>query len=134
MPSLTMSARAVYRSLYRELAKQHVIARTEQEVVNAKKAAAMRQYQKMKQATGKATSDLALKPIKFTVLDYDSLELRNAVKNSNDIGYGQEVALFLKHQRVYEELVKKYNDSLIDPDDRLRLSANRVGLDLPQQA
>lgn len=127
-----MTPRTVYRALFRELAKQHVLARTEQEAVNIKKAAAMKRYQQMQNTTGKATSDLALQPVKFTALDFDSHELRQGFKEGGDLAYGQEVAEFLRHQRTYEELVRKYNDSLIDEDDRVRLSARHVGLDLPQ--
>lgn len=134
------SSRQLYRSVLRELSKQHNIASKIHLEKDKKRIEAMAKYQRMKNAAAGIKSDpkeieRALnKPAR-----YDSSILREMFLNGKgDIAEHQEyirtVSIFLTSQRTYKELLELYNGSLIDDDDRLHLSARRVGLELPKES
>ncbi|OOF97230.1 hypothetical protein ASPCADRAFT_3851 [Aspergillus carbonarius ITEM 5010] len=51
------------------------------------------------------------------------------------IDEANQFAEYAKAQRVYAELVERYNPGMtLDEEERIRLTARRVGLDLPIEA
>ena len=61
--------------------------------------------------------------------------LRESFESSNNAtsSQGQEILLYLRSQRTYQTLLEYYNPSLgEDQTDRIRRTARRVGLELPQ--
>lgn len=143
-----MTAKRVYRAIYRELSRQHNIAAKLHLEKDLQKIEALAKYQRLKNAAAGIKSDPAqlqkdLENQKNSVVKrYDSGTLRSFFKellsNSEagkelDFEFARSVALFLKSQRTYKELLELYNGSTIDDEKRLHLSARRVGLELPEQ-
>ena len=49
------------------------------------------------------------------------------------IAEGNDVLLFLRSQRTYKTLLERYNPSVgIEQDEKVRRTARRVGLELPE--
>ena len=76
---------------------------------------------------------------------YLHARLRNSISSSSGGGekkekdkqlLGQQLATYLRAQRTYATLLERYNPSLglrgDDDDNRVRMSARRVGLDMPE--
>ena len=61
--------------------------------------------------------------------------LRDAISNTSSAAAIEEthqLVLYLQSQRMYNTLIERYNPSLgIDDEEKIRLSARKVGLDLP---
>jgi ATP synthase assembly factor FMC1 len=124
-----MSGRRLYKQLYKELRFQHSEARSIQEAVDKQKRDALEAYRKLEGRN--ASSNSSAQPIGR----FDSKELRQAfIDNSTkDLSYGKEVLAFLRSQRTYKALLARYNPgATIDDQERIRLSAQRVGLQLPK--
>ncbi|PYI05008.1 hypothetical protein BO78DRAFT_279757, partial [Aspergillus sclerotiicarbonarius CBS 121057] len=63
-----------------------------------------------------------------------SQEAREATEDTykRRIDQATQFATYAKAQRVYAELVERYNPGMtLDEEERIRLTARRVGLDLP---
>ena len=94
-----------------------------------------------------------LPPISQKRTTYLHARLRNSISSSGGGGggregegekkdkdkqllLGQQLAIYLRAQRTYATLLERYNPSLgslgDDDDRRVRMSAKRVGLDLPE--
>ena len=99
-----------------------------------------------------------LPPISQKRTTYLHTRLRNSISSSSSSGgggggregegerekdkdkqllLGQQLAIYLRAQRTYATLLERYNPSLgslgdDDDDRRVRMSAKRVGLDLPE--
>jgi ATP synthase assembly factor FMC1, mitochondrial len=57
--------------------------------------------------------------------------LRELMRTQNSAAMAQCVA-YLRAQRTYAELLERYNPGLgMDEEDRIRLTARRVGMDMP---
>ncbi|KAK3394943.1 hypothetical protein B0H63DRAFT_445027 [Podospora didyma] len=61
-----------------------------------------------------------------------------AVNNNNNnhidlaVRHGEQYLAYLRAQRVYSALLERYNPGMgMDEEERVRLSARRVGMDLP---
>ncbi|KAL7268988.1 hypothetical protein RUND412_008369, partial [Rhizina undulata] len=61
-------------------------------------------------------------------------ELRKAISSpAAPIEEADQLLSYLRSQRMYTTLIERYNPSLnMDTDERVRLSARRVGFDLPE--
>ncbi|CAH0052704.1 unnamed protein product [Clonostachys solani] len=47
-------------------------------------------------------------------------------------GQAQQLAAYLRSQRCYVDLIERYNPGMnMEDDERIRLTARRVGMDLP---
>lgn len=56
-----------------------------------------------------------------------------SAESQRKIHQAEQFALYAKAQREYVKLVERYNPgSWLDEDERIRLTARRVGLDLPE--
>lgn len=123
----------LYRSLYRELSKQYVTAMTVHVNGDNQRAEAKAKYEAIqKKTTPKAVERL---PVPKTS-HYDSSALREYFTNGNgdalQIQHAEDMLLFLENQRGYKELLARYNPGVDMADqERVRLSARRVGLELP---
>jgi len=50
------------------------------------------------------------------------------------VSQAEQYAAYLKHQRQYVALVERYNPGMgMDEEERVRLTARRVGMDLPKE-
>uniref|UniRef100_A0A060TCY7 ARAD1D43318p n=1 Tax=Blastobotrys adeninivorans TaxID=409370 RepID=A0A060TCY7_BLAAD len=141
-----MDARMLYRRLYRELSYQALEASKVQTAQLKRREAALAAYrkrlaeQKQAQAEGRDVvnpSPALSKRLKAGPL-YDSKALREcftgAAKDPKQtLEYGQEVWEYLRSQRTYKDLLARYNPgATMDDEERIRLSAQRVGLALPK--
>lgn len=134
------SSRQLYRSILRELSKQHNIASKLHAEKDQKRLEALAKYQRMKNAAaGIKTDPKDLEKALKKASRYDSATLRHLFVNGPqdaEKGSHQEylktVSVFLTSQRTYKELLELYNGSTIDDNQRLQLSARRVGLELPE--
>lgn len=133
-------SRQLYRSIFRELSKQHNIASKLHAEKDKKRLEALAKYQRMKNAAAGIKSDpKEIERALTKVSRYDSTTFRSmfldgkADTSNSHQEYLKAVSVFLTSQRTYKELLELYNGSLIDEDDRLHLSARRVGLELPEE-
>lgn len=132
------SGRSLYRSIYRQLARQHAETSKMHLEKDKKRTEALHKYAILKARTsGQPLSefppleDLRLKRYKSD--NFRSLFLtikdNQAVKQPEQ--FAHSVAVFLESQRMYNYLLEYYNGSTIDEGRKLELSARRVGLELP---
>lgn len=135
-----VGTRQLYRSILRELSKQHNIASKVHMEKDKKRLEAMAKYQRMKNAAAGIKSDpKEIEKALTQTKRYDTATLRSLFLEgegepaSHDVEYLKTVSTFLTSQRTYKELLELYNGSLIDEDERLHLSARRVGLELPEE-
>lgn len=124
---------SLYRSLYRELAKQHVFAMTHHVSTDNQRMEAQAKYKAIKDKT--EPKPIVKLPTPRT-LHYDSSALREYFTTGSgddaQIQYAKEALLFLENQRGYKELLARYNPGADMADtERVRLSARRVGLEVP---
>ncbi|KAG5366906.1 ATP synthase assembly factor FMC1 [Yarrowia sp. B02] len=123
----------LYRSLYRELSKQYVAAMT----VHINGDNARNEAKAKYEAIQKKTTP---KPVEYLpaprVSHYDSSTLREYFTNGSgdaaQIQHAEDMLLFLENQRGYKDLLARYNPGVDMADqERVRLSARRVGLEVP---
>jgi hypothetical protein len=130
---MSSNIRSAFRTLYRELSKQQRLAYASQNEKDLKRQDAIRAYRTRLTATGlevpEKMAKADLEPNKFV---YDSQNLKDVFRASplEDVEFATIVAKYLKHQHTYKELVRRYNPEM-ETDERLRLSAKKVGLELP---
>ncbi|PUU77595.1 hypothetical protein B9Z19DRAFT_986430 [Tuber borchii] len=105
----------------------------------------------MATAAATATTTTTIKTLYRTLLrelppisqkrTYLHTRLRNSISSSSGEEdkqlLGQQLATYLRAQRTYATLLERYNPSLglredDDDDNRVRMSARRVGLDIPE--
>lgn len=140
MSSTPSGSRQLYRTIFRELSKQHNFASKIHAEKDKKRFEALAKYQRMKNAAAGIKSDpKEIESALTKASRYDStifrsmfLDVKPDSSNSHK-EYLRAVSVFLTSQRTYKELLELYNGSLIDEDDRLHLSARRVGLELPEE-
>ncbi|CAN6674883.1 hypothetical protein TRVA0_070S00232 [Trichomonascus vanleenenianus] len=146
MASVAMTARILYRNLYRELSFQHVESHQIQSAVQKEREGVIAEYRRRKAAQEKAAAAGTDASVETTGLHssrrlkqaplYDTAGLREAFAHAKveDLAYGYEVLDYLRSQRRYKELFSRYNEGAsMEDQERIRLSARRVGLELPKQ-
>lgn len=53
---------------------------------------------------------------------------------AEQVEQGEQILQYVKAQRIYATLLERYNPGMsIDEEDKVRLTARRVGMDLPEQ-
>ncbi|ANB13263.1 hypothetical protein AWJ20_1547 [Sugiyamaella lignohabitans] len=132
----TITARGLYRKLYRELARQHLTAAEAQTAQDAKKKEALLQYRKLQ---GLDSGDGAKSSVAPENRIYKADTLRNVFNSSDpteaNLLFGYEIGEYLKSQRAYKSLLERYNPGAnMEDEERIRLSARRVGLNLPEES
>ncbi|QPG97777.1 hypothetical protein C2857_006857 [Epichloe festucae Fl1] len=54
-------------------------------------------------------------------------------RDSQAVAQAEQLAAYLRSQRLYVTLIERYNPGMdMDEGERVRLSARRVGLDMPE--
>lgn len=129
------STHSLYRTLYRELSRQHISASKLHMKDDLKKTEALHKYKVMKAASlGLPESSVEMpEPPKISRFNSEKLRsyfLTNENNNTNS-ELAANISIFLNSQRQYNELLEYYNGSTIDEENRIKLSARRVGLELP---
>lgn len=140
-----MSQNAAFKTLVKELQNFSAASFRRRSKDSMKKEAALLRYKKMQllRAGKKITPELATKldnEVKqrfaakipkpdTTMLAYlDTEELTPSGKR-----HVQDLTLFLKSQRVYEELLERYNPGIsMKQKDKIEKTARRVGLEVPE--
>ncbi|TQN72936.1 ATP synthase assembly factor fmc1 [Colletotrichum shisoi] len=98
--------RSIYRSLLRELPPRPVLARKRPPIHNRLRAS-------------------------FAPTHANSLEADTAAVAAAE---AEQLAAYLRAQRTYVTLLERYNPGMdMDEEERVRLSARRVGMDLPKE-
>ncbi|RPB23263.1 hypothetical protein L211DRAFT_281892 [Terfezia boudieri ATCC MYA-4762] len=60
--------------------------------------------------------------------------LRKSFQSRDAVGRAEQIRDYLKAQRVYVALLERYNPNLrIEEEDRVKLSARRVGFEMPKE-
>lgn len=55
-------------------------------------------------------------------------------KSATEAAHAQQFITYLRSQRSYVALVERYNPGInLDEEERIRLTARRVGMDLPEE-
>lgn len=125
----------LYRGLYREIMLQRKLAEEAQKSLDSAKHKLLLNYRKT--MAGEKSQPHA-EPVRHDAgLQFDNggvTALRKLLKegNTKDVEFGFEVLSYLKNQRTYSELLERYNPGLDEGQERMRLSARRVGLELPE--
>ncbi|GKT44151.1 ATP synthase assembly factor fmc1, mitochondrial [Colletotrichum spaethianum] len=95
--------RSIYRSLLRELPPRPVLARERSPIHNRLRAS-------------------------FTQANTNAVEANTAAAEA------EQLAAYLRAQRTYVTLLERYNPGMnMDEEERVRLTARRVGMDLPKE-
>lgn len=123
-----IAPRALYRWLYRELSFQKLEAAQIQKAEQQRREETLAKYKK--QEYKPPGNHRPSKRLCITGL-YDSIGLRENFLKNDDVMYGKEILEYLKSQRVYKELFARYNGKDFEDEERLRLTARRVGMELP---
>ncbi|ODQ63419.1 hypothetical protein NADFUDRAFT_53684 [Nadsonia fulvescens var. elongata DSM 6958] len=118
---------SLYRSLYRELSHQHKSIMEVHQAGDLAKRAMLDLY---RQNSGLPVMS---EGAKSGSARYDSSSLREIVDLAkHDSNFAKECLVYLKAQRTYKFLLDRYNPGeSVDEQERIRLSARRVGLELP---
>ncbi len=126
--TLTHQARSTYRALLRELPRKTLSTPSP---LHQRLRAAFRLEQKPSTpsapTTSSQTSSIASPshPITFSIpASPEARALR--------VQEAEQLAQYARAQRVYVELLERYNPSMnLDEEERIRLTARRVGMELP---
>lgn len=152
---MSLNTKSLYRSIYRQLSRQHAEASKIHLEKDTKRVEALRKYAAIKaRASGQPESSLPQiedpKVSRYPSNSLRSIFLEKSKEyNNSDNTQGKEsglnantneiksqnlsksIAAFLESQRMYNHLLEYYNGSTIDEEKKLELSAKRVGLELP---
>lgn len=131
---LTHKARSAYRALLRELPRKHISTPTP---LHQRLRAVFRSQEHSPSTTeytqpspSTATSSVAFgsssTPLAFSPPSSEEERLLRVQE-------AEQVAQYARSQRTYAALLERYNPGMhLDEEERIRLTARRVGLDLPE--
>lgn len=129
----------LYKELQKELLISHKKAHSARWLKELEKNKAKLAYEKLHLIKSrKSTTDveLKLKTLESGKITYPPLrndKVRELVDSEGDIRNLQNVVTYLKNQRVYNELLERYNPGLtMSQEDNVRKTANMVGLSVPE--
>lgn len=124
-----VSLRSMYRQVLRQLNISHKAASVEQNAGILAREAARKKLKERAAGAGSEISEAPAAP-EIPVSKYDTSSLRKLFETPSirpqDV---EEIAHYLKHQRQYKELLKRYQTGPKSRQERVRMSARRVGLD-----
>ncbi|CAM9024756.1 hypothetical protein WICANDRAFT_85857 [Wickerhamomyces anomalus NRRL Y-366-8] len=139
------AAATAYKSLYDQLLINTKAAVKKQNAQTLKKTLALLNYQRLNAIKSKEADKLiqinkdikkANKETEDPQVEVDSILLEGlkvTKETPKNIKHIQDIANFLSYQRTYQELIERYNPGLtMTQEDKVRRTANRVGLDLPE--
>ncbi|CCH43654.1 hypothetical protein BN7_3207 [Wickerhamomyces ciferrii] len=139
------AASTAYKNLHNQLLINTKQAVKKQNAQSLKKTLALLNYQRLNAIKSKDADKLiqinndikqANKDTEDPVVSVDPLLIEKLKLSETDknIKHIQDIANFLSYQRTYQELIERYNPGLtMTQEDKVRKTANRVGLDLPEQ-
>lgn len=115
-----------YRQLLRELSKQHKSARMKH--LNVARA----QYESRQKLAERSGKPYNIPPPPSKIEAFNTQQLRDLISVLPPVDESNlsEVLLYLKNQRVYKELLERYQGIPVDGEERVRQSAKRVGLEI----
>lgn len=124
---LAHQARSAYRALLRELPRKHLSAPTP---LHQRLRAVFRSEQQPSPEANttqtKSTTSGTSMPRSFSI---PASEEERALR----IQEAEQLAQYARAQRTYATLLERYNPGMnLDEEERIRLTARRVGLDLPE--
>ncbi|OBA23185.1 hypothetical protein METBIDRAFT_38113 [Metschnikowia bicuspidata var. bicuspidata NRRL YB-4993] len=132
--------KALYKELQKELLTAHKKVHLHRWKKDFEKNKARLTYDKMqlirsRQSAEKVQAQLdALESGKAEIPPLDSSKVRNLLDSKEDLHNLQNVTAYLKNQRVYNELLERYNPGLtMSQGDNVRKTANMVGLSIPEK-
>lgn len=134
----------MFKSLYKELQKELLTAHKKVHTYRWKKDLdknkARLTYDKMqlirsRQSTEKVEAQLkALEAGRIDIPPLDESKIKNLLDSEDDLHNLRNVTAYLKNQRVYNELLERYNPGLtMTQEDNVRKTANMVGLSIPEK-
>jgi len=135
-----------YKNLFDQLLINTKAAVKKQNAASLKKRLALLNYQRLNAIRNKDASALgsindqikqANKETEDPSVSVDPILLEGlkvTKETPKNIRHIQDMANFLSYQRTYQELIERYNPGLtMTQEDKVRRTANRVGLDLPKE-
>ncbi|KAM9897284.1 hypothetical protein OXX80_008897 [Metschnikowia pulcherrima] len=130
----------VYKELQKELAIAHKKVHTFRWNKDLEKNKARLTYEKLqliksRKSTEKVQAELEkLEAGKIDIPPLDASKVKNLIDSEDDLHNLQNVTAYLKNQRVYNELLERYNPGLtMSQEDNVRKTAHRVGLSIPEK-
>lgn len=124
--------RRAYRQVLRQLSVSYNAASAEQNAgIVAREVARRKLKERAAKAAGSALDSEEALPASIPVVRYDTASLRQLFKEPSIRPHDvEEIANYLQHQRQYKELLKRYQTGPKSRQERVRMSARRVGLDV----
>lgn len=126
--------RSVYRQVLRQLSVSYNVASVEQNAgILAREAARRKLQERAAAAKGAAAEPAEVAPASSPISRYNTASLRQLFNEPSIRPHDvEEVANYLQHQRQYKKLLKRYQTGPKSRQERVRMSARRVGLDVDQ--
>lgn len=136
-------SQAMFNKLLKELQKELTVAHRKSFAAtwkrDAEKTKARLAYEKIQLIRNRKSTtevELQLKQLESGEIDYPPLSSTKAselIDSNHDVKNLQNVVTYLKNQRVYNELLERYNPGLTMTQlDNIRRTANMVGLKVPE--
>lgn len=132
---LTNQARSAYRALLRELPRKHLGTPTP---LHQRLRAIFRSENELSQSTPEPTTTTTQTKSPSATYGTTSQPLSFSSPASEEertlrIQEAEQLARYARAQRTYAALLERYNPGMhLDEEERIRLTARRVGLDLPE--
>lgn len=134
----------MFKKLYKELQKELVVAhrksfsaRWKKDLEKNKARLMYEKLQLIKARKPTAEVEAQLKALEAGKIEYPPLDtsaVRKLVDSEDDIQNLHNVVTYLKNQRVYNELLERYNPGLtLSQEENVRKTANMVGLAVPEK-
>lgn len=140
----SVSGRTMFKRLYKELQKELVAAhkkayaaRWKKDSESNKARLVYTKLQLIKARKPYGEVEALIKALESEKLEYPPMKTdaaRELIEQDEDTVNLQNVVTFLRNQRVYNDLLEKYNPGLtMSQEDNVRRTANMVGLSVPEK-
>lgn len=130
--------KAAYKELHKELLVSHravIKARWSKNIELSKARLAYEKIQAIRSRLPTTDIEAKLADLEAGRIRYppiDTSRVRSLVGSGEDIEHLRNVVTYLKNQRIYNELLERYNPGLtMSQEDNVRKTANMVGLKVP---
>lgn len=134
----------MFKKLYKELHKELITAQRKSHLArwtkDLEKNKARLMYTKLQLIKArKPTTEVEaeIKALESGKVEYPPLEtssVRELLDSGDDVSNLHNVVTYLRNQRVYNELLERYNPGLtMSQEDNVRKTANMVGLAVPEK-
>lgn len=131
---LTHQARSAYRALLREIPRKHLASPTPLH----QRLRAVFRSEDHQQRSPEPTSANSTPPTASTTFGTSTAPLSFSHPKTEEertlrVQEAEQLAQYARAQRTYAALLERYNPGMnLDEEERIRLTARRVGLDLPE--